>query len=196
MQLRHGKTPTQTRALERVERVLTGAADVFAERGYAKATTNRIAERAGVHVPSVYQYFANKDALLAELWDRHVGELMDLLAMMIADPSQAPIAETAKLYVSAMLDMHAAKPELFAVLYAQAPRLAGVRDVRAEATALLSPYLEYHRSSLRPTDLKTAAFVLAAAVEGVARQAVIPPAPSRQSLIGELTALVTHYLGV
>ena len=194
MQLRHGRTPTQRRAQARVERVLAATADVLAELGYAKTTTNRIAERADVHVPSVYQYFANKDALLAELWDRHVGELMGTLASMIAAHPDTPIAETSRAYVRAVLQLHAAQPELLAVLYAESPRLQGVRQLREEAVALLVPYLQRHADSIGVQDLETAAFVLAAAVEGVARQAVRPGAPPISRLEDELYALVIAYL--
>lgn len=171
------------------------AADVFAEHGYARATTNRIAERAGVHVPSVYQYFANKDALVAELWDRHVDELIDMLGTMLAANADAPIKSIARAYVVAVLALHAAKPALLAVLYDQGPALPGVRNLRDEAMALLVPFFERRRDELRPRNLHAAAFVLAAAVEGVARQAVIPPSPSASVLADEVTALVTTYLG-
>lgn len=194
--LRHGKTPKQERAQLRVERVLEGAAAVFAERGYARTTTNHIAKRAGVHVPSVYQYFANKDAILAELWDRHVGLLIDLLADMLASPEAAPIAETAERYVTAVLELHMARPGLLAELYAEAPKLSGVRSLQAEAIAVLVPYLTHHERSLRTKDLASAAFVLVAAVEGVARQAVLSPEISLPTLVDELTSLVTSYLGV
>ncbi|MEM6993225.1 MAG: TetR/AcrR family transcriptional regulator [Myxococcota bacterium] len=196
MELRHGRTPTQQRARDRVERVLGAAAHVFADKGYARATTNTIAEQAGVVVPSVYQYFANKDALLAELWDRHVGEMMDMLEAMIAAYPDAPIDVTARMYVEAILAAHARTPQLLAVLYAESPRLAGVRNLRAEATALLVPYLQRHAASIRTADLTCVAFVLAAAVEGVAKQAVVPPAPPSEVLVEELTTLVTAYLGV
>ncbi len=196
VELRHGRTPTQQRARDRVERVLSGAAMVFAELGYAKATTNNIAERAEVHVPSVYQYFANKDALVAELWDRHVGELIGMLDTMIGEHPDTPIVETSRLYVQAVLKLHRDRPRLLAVLYAEAPRLPGVRSVREEATALLVPYFERHRDSLRVTDLPVAAFVLASAVEGVARQAVVDPAPPLAVLVDELCTLVNTYLGV
>lgn len=194
--LRHGKTPKQERAQLRVERVLEGAAAVFAERGYARATTNHIATRAGVHVPSVYQYFANKDALLAELWDRHVGLVIDMLAEMVAAPDAAPIAETAERYVAAVLELHMARPGLLAELYAEAPKLSGVRNLQVEAAAILVPYLEHHSSSLRTKNLAMAAFVLVAAVEGVARQAVASPNLPLSTLIDELTSLVRAYLGV
>ncbi len=194
--LHHGKTPQQKRAQLRVERVLDGAAAVIAERGYAGATTNHIATRAGVHVPSVYQYFANKDAILAELWDRHVGLVVEMLAEMLAAPDSAPIAETARRYVTAVLKLHMAQPKLLAELYAVAPKLEGVRNLQVEAIAILTPYMEHHASALRTKNLPMAAFVLVAAVEGVARQAVTSPDLPLPTLIDELTSLVKSYLGV
>lgn len=176
--------------------MLDGAAVVFAECGYAKATTNRIAKEAGVHVPSVYQYFPNKDALLAEIWDRHVDALIGALQGMLSSPAEAPVPETARLYITLVLEMHAAAPDLLSVLYQEGPRLPGVRSLRDEAAALLVPYLEHHRALLRPGSIDVAAFVLASAVEGVARQAVVPPAPSIEALTDEVVALVTSYLGI
>ena len=54
------------------------AAHVFGERGYA-ATTNQVAERAGISIGSLYQYFPNKDALLVALHDRHLDRVADRL---------------------------------------------------------------------------------------------------------------------
>ena len=48
------------------------AAQVFARRGYAGATTNHIAERAGVSIGSLYEYFPSKDALLVALMEAHI----------------------------------------------------------------------------------------------------------------------------
>ena len=61
------------------------AAELFAELGYARATTNKIAERAGVSVGSLYQYFPNKLAVLAQL-ARRVMESVDMrTASLIAE---------------------------------------------------------------------------------------------------------------
>ncbi len=194
--LRHGRTPRQERARLRVERVLTGAAEVFAEVGYARATTNHIATRAGVHVPSVYQYFSNKDSILAELWDRHVGVVIDMLSDMLREPDAAPIAATARSYVAAVLELHMARPKLLAELYAEAPKLDNVRNLQAEAIAVLVPYMEHHASSLHTSNHPLTAFVLVASVEGVARHAVVTPDLPTPALVDELTSLVCLYLGV
>jgi AcrR family transcriptional regulator len=57
-----------------VQAVLQAAAQVFERHGYAAGTTNRIAERAGVSIGTLYQYFPNKDAILVALVHQHLAE--------------------------------------------------------------------------------------------------------------------------
>jgi len=61
------KTPTQARAKRTWNAILDGAAQVLIRQGYEKATTDRIAERTGVSVGTIYEYFPNKDAVYAAL---------------------------------------------------------------------------------------------------------------------------------
>ena len=71
-----------------VEAILQAAAEMFGDIGYARTTTNKIAARAGVSVGSLYQYFPNKDALLAALVQLHhdeVHEIVDAALMRLAD---------------------------------------------------------------------------------------------------------------
>ena len=67
------RTPRQTRALHFVDFILEAAAYILAEEGLEGFTTNRIAERAGVNIASLYQYFPNKSAILEELQARHIA---------------------------------------------------------------------------------------------------------------------------
>ncbi|WP_051400011.1 TetR/AcrR family transcriptional regulator [Haloechinothrix halophila] len=65
------KTPSQQRSRFTYDIILEAAARVFDREGLA-ATTNRIAEAAGVSIGSLYQYFPNKHAILHELALRHL----------------------------------------------------------------------------------------------------------------------------
>lgn len=68
------RKPQQARSQKLVGWILHAAAQVFAERGYAGGTTNHIAEKAGVSIGSLYQYFPNKTAILTALALEHLSE--------------------------------------------------------------------------------------------------------------------------
>jgi AcrR family transcriptional regulator len=71
------KTPVQRRSTETVAVILEAAARILEVHGFEGFNTNAVAERAGVSIGSLYQYFPNKDALLSGLIER---ECMPLLA--------------------------------------------------------------------------------------------------------------------
>ena len=74
--LRIKKQPTQGRAKATVEALLDSAAQLLASEGYAAVSTNRVAERAGVSIGSLYEYFPNKQALIAEALARALREVV------------------------------------------------------------------------------------------------------------------------
>ena len=70
------RSPEQSRSKLTCDAILTAAAQVLERGGDAAFTTNRIAERAGVSIGSVYQYFANKDDILVALAEREEATLL------------------------------------------------------------------------------------------------------------------------
>ena len=79
------KSPSQERSRQTVERILNAATRIFHEQGYAGTTTNDIADEADLSIGSLYQYFPNKDALLAALTKRHITSTTSSLAAMIGE---------------------------------------------------------------------------------------------------------------
>jgi AcrR family transcriptional regulator len=65
----------QRRSRERVRRILDAAAEIIVEDGLAALSTRSVAERAGVPVASLYQYFGDKDEILLALVERDTGEM-------------------------------------------------------------------------------------------------------------------------
>src|SRR5262245_64733032 len=118
------KLPKQARAQETVEAILTAAARILKKEGFDKASTNRIAEAAGVSIGSLYQYFPSKEALVAALAERHMTEMSEIVAEAGARILTEPLHVAVREVVELMLRAHAVDPELHRVLMEGIPRSA------------------------------------------------------------------------
>jgi len=85
------KRPKQARSAELVSAILEAAAQVLAEEGATRFTTARVAERAGVSVGSLYQYFPNKAAILFRLQSDEWRCTSDLLRVTLEDAERPPL---------------------------------------------------------------------------------------------------------
>jgi len=117
------KQPVQRRSRATVEDVLTAATQVFEAHGYAAGTTNRIAERAGVSIGTLYQYFPNKEAVAVALLERHLAEGMSRLREWVARCVAQPrgLEDALRIFVDGMIDLHADRPRLQHILLEEIP---------------------------------------------------------------------------
>lgn len=83
------RLPTQARSRERVERILDAAAQLVVAEGVEGLTTRSIAEAAELPVASLYQYFADKEAVLLALCERDMAEMDDQVAADLAELATA-----------------------------------------------------------------------------------------------------------
>ncbi|AXA78369.1 TetR family transcriptional regulator [Achromobacter xylosoxidans] len=84
------KQPQQARSAELVAAILQAGAQVLAKEGAARFTTARVAEKAGVSIGSLYQYFPNKAAILYRLQTQEWQQTSDLLRRLLEDARHAP----------------------------------------------------------------------------------------------------------
>lgn len=170
--------------------VLEAAAQVFVREGI-DATTNRIAERAGVSIGTVYQYFPNKQALLYAIAERHVAAARARLTEVFADlrARTPPFEETVRSVVTAVVRLHADRPLLHRVLDQYAPRVpAGVREVeRLRAWCAAEVAFHLARCGRPGPDLRLTAEAL---VDAVDRQVHRGQAGDR--LVEQLVALANR----
>ena len=79
------KTPKQTRSKIMVKNILEASIRIIRELPFEKFTTNRVAERAGISVGSLYQYFPNKKAILYELEKKAINHMIKKVKRLLFD---------------------------------------------------------------------------------------------------------------
>ena len=89
MSERKRRTPRQARAGSTVEVILGAALQLLEAEGVERLTTNHIAARAGVSIGTVYQYFRDKDDILAALAQKRAGAVRDDIAQLVISPPGA-----------------------------------------------------------------------------------------------------------
>ena len=194
------KLPKQARSEATVEAILEAAAQVFERHGYAAATTNRIAARAGVSIGSLYQYFPNKDAILVALVHRHLAESAAALGPHIERLNRgAGFDELLPDVVEAMVALHALAPSLHRVLFEETQLPP---TLRAELDELEDGLVELTADALAadplsaPADPRLAARVVVNTIEGLTHRLVLrpPPGVTPRDIGREITAVVRAYL--
>ena len=107
------KQPQQQRAIYLVDTVLHAAQLCIAEYGLLQLTTPKIAERSGISVGSIYQYFENKEQIVQELLLRKSETLGQALKQLVVTQEQLTIEEIIPLSVQFGFDMMKADQGLF-----------------------------------------------------------------------------------
>ncbi|OIN46101.1 TetR family transcriptional regulator [Pseudomonas azotoformans] len=131
------KQPQQARSTELVAAILEAAVQVLAKEGATRFTTARVAEKAGVSVGSVYQYFPNKAAILFRLQSDEWQQTTRMLRNILEKHTEAPLDRLRKLVHAFILSeceeaqMRGALNDA-APLYRDAPEALEVRAASRE----------------------------------------------------------------
>ncbi len=190
---RLARKPIQARAAATRGAILEAAAQLFGREGFAAVSTNRLAERAGVSVGSLYEYFRSKDDILAALLDAH---LIEGERRMTDAASRAAIDPVAAL-VDGFVAFHAADPKLHRVLAEEAPRHPKMKARAAALEARVVDLVEAALAAAGVADARLKASVAVGAVDALAHRWIVEeggtPA-SAATMIRELTDLLSAYL--
>jgi AcrR family transcriptional regulator len=143
-QISQRKQPKQARSTGLVSAILEAAVQVLAKEGAQRFTTARVAEKAGVSVGSVYQYFPNKAAILFRLQRDEWRQTTELLRNILADREKPPLERLRTLvhaFIQSEVDEAAMRVALgdAAPLYRDAPE---VREARASGSHTVRVFLQ------------------------------------------------------
>lgn|SRR5262249_1414764 len=190
------KMPQQDRARATVEALLEATADILARDGYGRLTTNRIADRAGVNIASLYQYFPGKDAMVAELRRRHGAEQRAGLRRALAERGDQDVETTVQALVSIGVAGHARLPRLQRVFAEEMPALS-----HREVAEMDAPLFDAMRGFLRSADIAVrdidlALWMIATVAGAVVHRATVerPEDLATGVITEELVRLLSRYL--
>ena len=197
------KQPVQQRSRHTVDAILEAAVQVFESHGYAAGTTARIAARAGVSVGTLYQYFPNKDAILAALAERHLDEIAAFsdaaLSRLAAGGALPALPALVDGLVDGFVAMHAANPALHRLLsggeFLLDDTRRRLRRMATDGAARLAAGLAAH-PQVREGDPQVLAWFVVHSLEHFTHTLVLDPPPRavRGQVAAELKRMLVGYL--
>lgn len=195
--IRQRKQPVQARAQATTEALLDATLQVLIRDGYARLTTTRVAERAGVSVGTLYQYYPDKRSLVTALKVRYFGLMVGAMRTAL-DAEHGSVEALMRAAIAALLTVKRENFALTKALRAPMAELAGqgfMRETQTQFAAVLVPHVR--RVLPDATEVERRVVVLVAAVEGAVSQAVFetPEWLREDWFLDELVALGAGYLG-
>src|SRR5215470_8765407 len=124
------KTPVQARAAVTVEAISEATIQILLSHGPDRLTTTRVADRAGVSVGTLYQYYPNKHSLLFAVMEDHLDKVTVAVEAACQRARYKPLAEMIKEVVEAFVDIKMERADISVALYQVAPDVGGPALVR------------------------------------------------------------------
>lgn len=197
--LKPRKTPRQLRSLAMVDVILQAATRVLERESLAGFTTNRVAEVAGISVGSLYQYFPNKDALVAELITRDQQARVEAIELLGAGLRGLGLLEAIEAMAAYAVQQQYGKPLLAAALDHEERRLpvrALVLESERRIAVTIAAWLEPHRAQLSdtlpPETVRDCLTITKALVEADMERGLKPSA----NLQARVVRALVGYLGI
>src|SRR5258708_15627430 len=187
----------QDRGRRRMDRVLDTAAEVFAETGYEKATTNAIAARAGMSPGSLYQFFRNKEAIAEALAARYAEQIRATHDAAF-DPgiTGLPLGALIDRVVDPMIAFNVANPAAHVLLNGadlSPPLAARTRQLHQAALQRTEALVAARAPHLPPRDRARVAEVTFQVFKALL-PSVLAAGPARAALLRQLNPIPHPYL--
>ena len=186
------RIPRQARAAETVALVLEATAQILEAGGLAAFTTNAVAERAGVSIGTLYQYFADKNAILLALARQEMEATLGEIARAGLDESHPTLEARVRATVRAIVNAFRGRARA---------RKAVVQAILAQGTGIemmtpIASFMARHSRTALPALTDEQLFVVTRALLGTIRAAVIEEQPflRSQAFEDEVVRLIEPYL--
>jgi AcrR family transcriptional regulator len=192
------RAPKQERGQRRIARILEAAAEEFARVGFDAATTNAIARRAKTSVGSLYQFFPNKEAILAALTEHYLGEIRAMHEVVLSEKAaRLPLPVFCDQLVERLAEFHATHPGFLSLLYGSptSAHLAAAADrLQRECVGGAEACIAARLPDLDPARRRLHATINVQVVKALLPLAEAAGPDGRALVLAEIKKLLMRYL--
>jgi AcrR family transcriptional regulator len=194
--LKPRRQPLQARSETTVLAIHEASIQVLLSIGYRKLTTTRVAERAGVSVGTLYQYFPNRQALIRAVLERYLTEMSASIQADCRSLKGRSLAEIAIGLVDAMIAAKWRRLEVSRAMHEPLVEVGGAELVRASAAKGASLVADLLRScpEIEGVDVEPLAVFLMMACTSMLQAAFIEYAADKETIRAHMHAMVRGYL--
>lgn len=179
-----------------MDAIIEAATYILTRVGWEGLTTNAIAERAGVNIASLYQYFPNKEAVIAELQRRHAIETRsDARKALEQLPKRPSLRDVLKALVELSVQEHRIAPAVHRAIYDELPRT--VRYLEEDKEQLRRQFLEIIEPFMHHVpDPDLATYMMSIAAHAIIHTVTAerPKLLDEAIFVEELVTLLENYL--
>lgn len=177
-----------------VERIVAAGTCVLEQRGYPDASTNRIAREAGISPGSLYQYFPDKDAIVAEITRRLIGDFAAEIAPALRRAAGEPPPAATRLVLDAVLAALQRQAGLLHALVDRVPAVeqhAALQAVRGHIGDIVYHRLSGDAEALRQPDIERATWTIVELSQHLLVRYVLDSPPiERDAFLDDVTYLI------
>lgn len=193
------KRPKQERSKSTVDAILEAVTHIMDKDGAQGLTTNKIAERAGVSVGSLYQYFKNKESIFETILLRMTETNLALFeSHLAAKPETVTIEGIVRLVVQSQFENIQKMGKLSKILFEYAPQLLSHQHFNKADESIIRFLLDKtqeYNVAIKPENKAHAFFVCSNSVRGVIFMTILTkPVEEQQAIVNELINMLTSYL--
>jgi AcrR family transcriptional regulator len=165
------KTPIQARSTVTVEAISEATIQVLLSHGADRLTTTRVAQRAGVSVGTLYQYYPNKQSLLFAVLENHLSNVMARVEAACESARRKPLAEMIREMVEAFVDAKMERSDISVAFYQVSAEVGGpalLKRISQRSRKAVEAMLQTAQDIKAPPD-KFAIDIMLAAMAGAMR---------------------------
>ncbi len=194
--LKPRKQPVQARSEATVLAIHEASIQVLLSVGYRSFTTTRVAERAGVSVGTLYQYFPNRQALICAVLERYLAEMSASIQADCRSLKGSSLDEIATGMVDAMIAAKWRRLEVSRAMHEPLVEVGGAELVRASAAKGASLVADLLKScpEIGGVDVEPLAVFLVMACTSMLQAAFVEYSADKETIRAHMHAMVCGYL--